>query len=69
VREALLVRVRMLAGGSGRDRGAAVAEFAMISVLPDRKLRHLTQVLRQVALIAICARSEASDQVTEIIGR
>jgi len=33
VRDALLVRVRMLAGGSGRDRGAAVAEFAMISVL------------------------------------
>ena len=33
MRDALLVRVRMLAGGSGRDRGAAVAEFAMISVL------------------------------------
>jgi len=33
VRDALLVRVRMLAGDSGRDRGAAVAEFAMISVL------------------------------------
>jgi Flp pilus assembly protein TadG len=33
VRDALLVRVRSLVGGSGRDRGAAVAEFAMISVL------------------------------------
>ena len=33
MRDALLARVRSLAGGSGRDRGAAVAEFAMISVL------------------------------------
>jgi len=33
VRDALLVRVRSLVGGSGRDRGATVAEFAMISVL------------------------------------
>ena len=38
MRDALLVRVRMLAGGSGRDRGAAVAEFAMISVLPDLQI-------------------------------
>ena len=33
MRDALLGRVRMLAAGNGRERGAAVAEFAMISVL------------------------------------
>ena len=33
MRDALLMRVRLLVGGSGRDRGAAVAEFAMVSVL------------------------------------
>ena len=31
--DALLWRVRMLAAGNGRERGAAVAEFAMITVL------------------------------------
>ena len=31
--DALLGRVRMLAAGNGRERGAAVAEFAMITVL------------------------------------
>ena len=33
MRDALLGRVRMLAAGNGRERGAAVAEFAMITVL------------------------------------
>ena len=38
MRDALFVRVQSLLGGSGRDRGAAVAEFAMISVLPDLQI-------------------------------
>jgi Flp pilus assembly protein TadG len=33
VLDALMVRVRSLVSGDGRDRGAAVAEFVMVSVL------------------------------------